>query len=138
MICLFHSFFFFLYIYSVYVCPSWMLCLFSFSLSLFLYSVHVACICLYFFLFYYLTISNNKRNYFNILDIYLLFFFFSRWDMNDMQIEYVKPTKNISVGIYGWRKRCLYCLLIILTLIVFINLCLTFWLSVSLGLHWVC
>jgi hypothetical protein len=57
--------------------------------------------------------------------------------MDDMQIEYVKPTKNMSVGIYGWRKRCLYCLLIVLTFIVFINLCLTFWLSAALGLHWV-
>jgi len=55
-----------------------------------------------------------------------------------MQIEYVKKTKNISVGIYGWRKRCLYCLLIVLTLIVCINLCLTIWLSIALGLHWVC
>jgi hypothetical protein len=55
-----------------------------------------------------------------------------------MQIEYVKKTKNMSIGIYGWRKRCLYCLLILLTLIVFINLCLTFWLSTALGLHWVC
>jgi hypothetical protein len=55
-----------------------------------------------------------------------------------MQIEYVKTTKNMSVGIYGWRKRCLYCLLIVLTIIVCVNLCLTFWLSVALGLHWVC
>ncbi|CAF1341544.1 unnamed protein product [Adineta steineri] len=53
-----------------------------------------------------------------------------------MQIEYVKPTKNISVGIYGWRKRCLYGLIIVLTFVVFINICLTFWLSVALGLHW--
>jgi hypothetical protein len=58
--------------------------------------------------------------------------------MDDLQIQYVKKTKNRSIGIYGWRKRCLYCLLILLTLIVFINLCLTFWLSIALGLHWVC
>jgi hypothetical protein len=58
--------------------------------------------------------------------------------MDDMQIEYVKPTKNISIGIYGWRKRCLYGLLILLSLIVCINLCLTFWLSIVLGLQWVC
>lgn len=53
-----------------------------------------------------------------------------------MQTEYMKPTQNISVGIYGWRKRCLYCLLIVLMFIVAINLCLTFWLSIALGLHW--
>lgn len=55
-----------------------------------------------------------------------------------MQTEYVTATKTMSIGIYGWRKRCLYCLLILLTFIVFINLCLTFWLSLALGLHWVC
>ncbi|CAF1682173.1 unnamed protein product, partial [Adineta ricciae] len=58
------------------------------------------------------------------------------WNMNDIQLDYVKPTKNVSVGIYGWRKRCLYCLLIVLTIIVFINVCLTLWLSLVLGLHW--
>ncbi len=58
--------------------------------------------------------------------------------MDEMQIEYVKTTKNMSIGIYGWRKRCLYFLLITLTLIVCINVFLTFWLSVALGLHWVC
>jgi biotin transporter BioY len=58
--------------------------------------------------------------------------------MDDTQIDYAKITRNVSAGIYGWRKRCLYCLLIILTLTVVINLCLTLWLSIALGLHWVC
>lgn len=66
------------------------------------------------------------------------FLFRSRWNMDNMQTEYVTATKTMSIGIYGWRKRCLYCLLILLTFIVFINLCLTFWLSLALGLHWVC
>ena len=67
----------------------------------------------------------------------MCFFLCCRWPMVDMQVDYMKPTQNISVGIYGWRKRCLYCLLIVLIFIVAINLCLTFWLSVALGLHWV-
>ena len=55
-----------------------------------------------------------------------------------MQTEYVTATKAVSIGIYGWRKRCLYFLLVLLTFIVVINLCLTFWLALALGLHWVC
>ncbi|CAM4928370.1 unnamed protein product [Rotaria socialis] len=56
--------------------------------------------------------------------------------MDDIQRDHVRTTKTMSVGIYGWRKRCLYCLLFVLTIVVLINLCLTFWLSVALGLHW--
>ncbi|CAF1586487.1 unnamed protein product [Rotaria magnacalcarata] len=56
--------------------------------------------------------------------------------MDDIQRDHVGTTKTMSVGIYGWRKRCLYCLLFVLTIVVLINLCLTFWLSVALGLHW--
>ena len=63
--------------------------------------------------------------------------FVCRWNMDDMQVEYLQTAKSMSVGIYGWRKRCLYGLLIFLTFIVLINLCLTFWLSAALGLHWV-
>ncbi|CAF1223130.1 unnamed protein product, partial [Didymodactylos carnosus] len=46
-----------------------------------------------------------------------------------------RPPK-LNVGVYGWRKRCLYCLLVLLTIIVCINLCLTLWLTLVLGLHW--
>jgi len=58
--------------------------------------------------------------------------------MDDRHIDYIQTTKHTSVGIYGWRKRCLYFLLIVLTIIVCMNLCLTFWLSMALGLRWVC
>ena len=75
--------------------------------------------------------------YLTVISSHLSLSFCCRWIMDELQVEYLKPARNISVGIYGWRKRCLYCLLIILTLVVLINLCLTFWLSVALGLHWV-
>ena len=100
------------------------------------------CILLTFFLFLPIERFGTKKisHEFleNLSDSYLIFFFLCcRWTMDEMQVEYLKPTRHISVGIYGWRKRCLYGLLIILTLVVLINLCLTFWLSVALGLHWV-
>lgn len=111
----------------------------------FLNSINVACIRRYWTLcltpslpFYSITWRFQPRikqnQHFNVLSISVL----SRWPLNNMHTEYVKATKTMSIGIYGWRKRCLYCLLIILTLVVFINLCLTFWLSLALGLHWVC
>ncbi|CAG0913954.1 unnamed protein product [Notodromas monacha] len=31
------------------------------------------------------------------------------------------------VGIYGWRKQCLYCLLAVLLIMIIINLALTLW-----------
>ena len=86
-----------------------------------------------FLIYFWFQIIISTYTYFNVFYI-----FSSRWDMDDLQIQYVKKTPNISIGLYGWRKRCFYCLLFILTLIVIINLCLTFWLSVALGLHWVC
>jgi len=52
-----------------------------------------------------------------------------------MRIDCVKPS-NMTVGVYGWRKRGLYCLVILLTLLVCVNLFLTFWLAITLGLHW--
>jgi len=33
-----------------------------------------------------------------------------------------------SVGIYGWRKRCLYLLIVVLVAVVIVNLSLTLWL----------
>lgn len=115
----------------------------------FLSSIHVTCLCLclHFSLSFHQSDEfeqqqkNSHEFLENLSNSYLISFFsFSRccrWTMDEMQVEYLKPTRNISVGIYGWRKRCLYGLLIVLTLVVLINLCLTFWLSVALGLHWV-
>ncbi|KAI6196972.1 hypothetical protein M3Y94_01170600 [Aphelenchoides besseyi] len=42
----------------------------------------------------------------------------------------VKPMPDSDiyrVGIYGWRKRCLYCFILMLTIIIVINLTLTIW-----------
>uniref|UniRef100_A0A914HH87 Uncharacterized protein n=1 Tax=Globodera rostochiensis TaxID=31243 RepID=A0A914HH87_GLORO len=42
-------------------------------------------------------------------------------------------TRDIyRVGIYGWRKRCLYAFILLLTLVVFINLAFTFWIMAVL------
>lgn len=53
------------------------------------------------------------------------------------------PCKGgFRLGVYGWRKRCLYSLVLILMVIVILNLALTVWLlkvmgfsSVSLRIH---
>ncbi|KAF7639486.1 hypothetical protein Mgra_00001163 [Meloidogyne graminicola] len=43
------------------------------------------------------------------------------------------PDSDIyRVGIYGWRKRCLYAFILVLTLVVFINLAFTFWIMTVL------
>ena len=36
------------------------------------------------------------------------------------------PVKT-QIGIYGWRKRCLFMLIFVLILVVVFNLCLTLW-----------
>ena len=35
--------------------------------------------------------------------------------------------RSYKIGIFGWRKRCLYALLLVLLLMVIINLALTLW-----------
>lgn len=37
------------------------------------------------------------------------------------------PNYNFRVGIYGWRKRCLYLLILGLLVMVIVNLALTLW-----------
>lgn len=34
---------------------------------------------------------------------------------------------GFRVGVYGWRKRCLYCFICTLTVAVILNLALTVW-----------
>lgn len=34
---------------------------------------------------------------------------------------------NFRIGIYGWRKRCLYILILVLLVMVIVNLALTLW-----------
>lgn len=34
---------------------------------------------------------------------------------------------DFRVGVYGWRKRCLYCFICALTVVVLLNLALTIW-----------
>ncbi|VDK41857.1 unnamed protein product [Anisakis simplex] len=46
------------------------------------------------------------------------------------------PTESdiYRVGIYGWRKRCLYCFICVLTVVVVLNLALTVWIMTILDL----
>jgi len=40
---------------------------------------------------------------------------------------YGNSTHNFHIGIYGWRKRCLYVLILGLLVMVIVNLALTLW-----------
>jgi len=46
-----------------------------------------------------------------------------------------KDSDIYRVGIYGWRKRCLYALIVLLTVIIIINLALTIWILKVLDFH---
>lgn len=37
------------------------------------------------------------------------------------------PKYNFRIGIYGWRKKCLYVLILVLLVMVIVNLALTLW-----------
>lgn len=37
------------------------------------------------------------------------------------------PKYNFRIGIYGWRKKCLYILILVLLVMVIVNLALTLW-----------
>ena len=39
------------------------------------------------------------------------------------------------IGVYGWRKRCLYCLVLLLIVVVLVNLALTAWILVVLNFN---
>lgn len=39
----------------------------------------------------------------------------------------VENRYNFKLGIYGWRKRCLYALMLGLLIVVIVNLALTLW-----------
>lgn len=56
---------------------------------------------------------------------------------NDFRMEVIETQRNSShsenmysypkIGIYGWRKRCIYAFTLTLLIMVIINLALTFW-----------
>jgi len=42
---------------------------------------------------------------------------------------------RLEIGIYGWRKRCLYFFLLLLLVIIAVNLALTIWILVVLDFN---
>lgn len=42
---------------------------------------------------------------------------------------------TLKIGIYGWRKRCLYFFLLLLLVIIAVNLALTIWIIVVLDFN---
>lgn len=43
------------------------------------------------------------------------------------QTDTLHTRYNFKIGIYGWRKKCLYVLILILLIMVVVNLALTLW-----------
>ena len=39
------------------------------------------------------------------------------------------------IGVYGWRKRCLYCLVLLLIVVVLVNIALTAWILAVLNFN---
>lgn len=46
--------------------------------------------------------------------------------------------KENPIGLYGWRKRCLYFFVLLLVVVVITNLALTIWMLVVLNFSQVC
>lgn len=46
--------------------------------------------------------------------------------------------KENPIGLYGWRKRCLYFFVLLLVVVVITNLALTIWMLVVLNFNQVC
>lgn len=44
---------------------------------------------------------------------------------------------NNPIGLYGWRKRCLYLLILLLVVVILVNLGLTIWILVVLDFNMV-
>ena len=42
---------------------------------------------------------------------------------------------KLPIGLYGWRKRCLYFLVLLLAVILLVNLGLTVWILVTLNFN---
>ena len=54
---------------------------------------------------------------------------------DDMAEGLVDGAGNSPTGIYGWRKRCLYLLVLLLLVIILVNLGLTIWIMVVLDFN---
>jgi hypothetical protein len=44
---------------------------------------------------------------------------------------------NTKIGIYGWRKRCIYFLILLIIIVLFVNMSLTAWILVSISFNYV-
>lgn len=52
---------------------------------------------------------------------------------------YYSPTPQVQaqnpIGLYGWRKRCLYLVIVLLVVVILVNLGLTIWILVVLDFN---
>ncbi|XP_072391203.1 gamma-sarcoglycan [Diabrotica undecimpunctata] len=51
----------------------------------------------------------------------------SRGGQSRLDPDSLDPKYNFRIGIYGWRKKCLYILILVLLIMVVVNLALTLW-----------
>ena len=56
----------------------------------------------------------------------------------DVDWNNTDPSKvEYKIGIYGWRKRCVYFLILLILIIAIINLSLTIWVMRVMDFNWV-
>ena len=53
----------------------------------------------------------------------------------DVQPEFNDGFHSNPIGVYGWRKRCLYFLVLLLVVIILVNLGLTVWILVVMDFN---
>lgn len=56
----------------------------------------------------------------------------------DQDVSDTTPDYLYKIGIYGWRKRCLYLFVLILLVIMVINMALTIWIVRVMWFNTVC
>ena len=63
-------------------------------------------------------------------------------DSNVYRLEFSVPMAFLlrcislfRVGVYGWRKRCLYAMIILLTVVIIVNLAITVWIMKVLNFN---
>ena len=58
-------------------------------------------------------------------------------DGEDLPANGSGDKEDVAIGIYGWRKRFLYCCVLLLVIVIIVNLALTIWMLVILEFSYV-
>ena len=85
--------------------------------------------------------NNYRRLYRRLTPIFLTVMRRFREENSEIDPFEIREDKSnaapltLKIGIYGWRKRCLYFFLLLLLVIIAVNLALTIWILVVLDFN---